>query len=177
MALTKISEQTASGDPTIEFEAGIDSTYKLYIFKYINIHPATDAQNFGFQGNASGQSDYDEYMTTTAWNAYHREDDGSYNVTYQTGEDQAQGTALQPLCNDLSNDADSGACGDLLLFNPSNTTYVKHFIARTQMMNTAPATQDWYIAGYFNVTAAITQIQFKMASGNIDTGTIQMWGL
>lgn len=177
MALTKISEETASGSASIDFTTGIDSTYKLFIFKYINIHPATDAQNFGFQGNASGQSGYNEVMTTTAWNCFHTESDSSTGVQYQNGEDQAQGTALQPLCNDLSNDADSGACGDLLLFNPSNTTYVKQFTARTQMMNTGPATQDWYMAGYFNVTAAITQIQFKMASGNIDAGTIQMWGL
>ena len=35
---------------------------------------------------------------------------------------------------------------------------------------------DIYAAGYFNVTAAIDDIQFKMSSGNFD-GKIKMWGV
>jgi len=53
-----ISSQTASGDGTLDFTSGIDSTYKEYIFKFIHMHPATNDADFSFNGSTDGGSNY-----------------------------------------------------------------------------------------------------------------------
>ena len=171
-----LSTQTASNSATISFTSDITSKYREYIFKFYNINPATNNSEFQFQGNASSQSGYNETITSTVFAAKHRENDSSTSLDYQTGDDLAQGTGYQFLCGNLLSDADSNLAGKLHLFNPSSTTYVTHFIARTAYMATGPDAQDYFVAGYFNVTAAITNIQFKMDSGNFD-GKIKMWGV
>ena len=179
MAMTLItnSADTDSTDlASISFTSGIDSTYKLYIFKYFDVNAATDAAEFSFQANASGQSGYNETMTTTTFRAYHRENDTGAEVTYVADYDQAQGTGFQSLTEDTGNGADECSAGELFLFNPSNTTYVKHFYGRSNSYHSSDISLDFFVAGYFNVTAAITNIQFKMDSGNFD-GTIKMYGV
>ena len=172
-----ILSQTASSSATISFTSGIDSTYKEYVFEFINIHAGTDNVHFGFQANVDGGSGYDEFITSTAFEAYNNESGGSPDVNYQTARDQAQGTAFQDLLPFMGNDNDQAASGELHLFNPSSTTYIKNFYHRGVVYAEANYAQDDFIAGYFNVTAAITQIQFKMSSGNIDAGTIKMYGI
>ena len=174
--LTLISSQTASGDASISFTSGIDSTYREYIFYFINMHPATNNVHFQFQANVSGQSGYNETITSTAFEAYHNEGNTTGEVTYQPARDQAQGTAYQDILPFIGSDNDQAASGELHLYNPSSTTYVKHFIHRGAVYGADDFAQDDFIAGYFNVTGAITQIQFKMSSGNIDAGTIAMYG-
>ena len=177
MAMTLITTNTSSNAATSDFTSSIDSTYKLYIFKFININAATDDANFGFQANASSQSGYNETITSTTFRAYHKEDDsGTPALSYNTGVDQAQGTALQPLSFGQDNGADANMSGELYLFNPSNTTYVTHFYATTNNLQNADFSEQQFTAGYLNVTAAITNIQFKMSSGNFD-GKIKMWGV
>tara|TARA_Y100001937_G_scaffold15726_1_gene21516 strand:- start:1464 stop:2066 length:603 start_codon:yes stop_codon:yes gene_type:complete len=171
-----ISTQTASSSSTISFTSGIDSTYKEYIFKIINCHPATD--NVNFQVNfRDGGSSYDATKTTTFFSAYHNEAGGTSNLGYVGGSDLAQGTGVQRLSTAVGNDSDHCISGTLHLFNPSSTTFIKHFIATTNITEQSDFTENSYIAGYCNVTAAIDSVQFSFSSGNIDSGIIKMYGV
>jgi len=176
-SLTHIATQTASSSASISFTSGIDSTYKEYIFYFVNMHPATDNVYFEFQGNASGESGFNETITSASFYAQHREDGSATALEYRTGEDQAQGTAFQRLCEGLGYDNDQSLSGYLHLFNPSSTTFVKHFITQTNQVRYNDRLYNFYIAGYFNTNAAIGEIQFKMSSGNIDSGQILLFGL
>ena len=174
-AMNLITTNTiSSGVSSSSFTSSIDSTYDTYIFKWINIHPSAGS-NAQFQVNfRDGSSAFDATKTTTKFEAYHAEADGNA-LQYQTGQDLAQSTAYQSL-NEVGNSADDCMVGELYLFEPSSDTFVKHFISRTQSVNSA-VSKDNYIAGYCNVTAAIDGVDFKFSSGNIDSGVIKMYGL
>ena len=177
-----IKKLTASSSSTLSFVDGassvvLDNTYKEYIFTFNNIHPATDNTALSFQANASGGSGYNETITSTFFVASHSEDGGGGDLTYRTSEDQAQGTAFQQLVYGVGNGNDECASGYLHLFNPSSTTFVKHFISRFQVNHKSDISYDMYSAGYFNTTSAIDEIQFKMSSGNIDAGDICLYGI
>ena len=177
MAMDLITTNTSSNAASSDFTTGIDSTYKLYIFKFYDVNPATDDTDFSFQGSIDGGSNYNVTMTTTAFRAYHLEDDSATILNYQqTGDDQAQGTAFQLLTDRTANDSDASVAGELFLFNPSSTTYVKHFYSRSQFYRYDNGSENEFIAGYFNTTDNIDAIQFKMSSGNFD-GTIKMYGV
>ena len=176
-ALKLLSTQTASGDASIEFTSGIDSTYKEYIFKFVNINPATDAVDFLVQFNVSGQSGYNEPITSTAFMAHHYENDSSSGLAYSASYDQAQGTAGQIIAENIGNGSDESASGELHLFNPSSTTYVKNFYGRSVNYAASNYTGDLYTAGYVNVTGAVDEVQFSMESGGNFDGTIKMWGV
>ena len=177
MAMTLITTNTESGAAASAFTSSVDSTYKLYIIKYYGLNPVTDDTDFTFQGSTDGGSSYGVTMTTSFFHAMHTEADDYTNVSYVTAEDIASGTGYQTLGRNLENDADAGGVGALYLFNPSNTTYVKHFYAITNGQNADNTSQsNNYISGYFNTTSAINALNFKMASGNFD-GTIKMYGV
>jgi len=172
---TLLTTATASSSATLSFASNINSTYNSYLFKFINIHPETDTANFTV-GFRDGGTDYDATKTTTYYRAYHSEADTTA-FGYKTDQDLAQSTGFQNLCYSLDGDADGNTAGYLHLFNPSSTTFVKHFIARTSCVHSAPEAHDSYIAGYCNTTTAIDGVQFKMSSGNIDAGIIKMYGV
>jgi len=180
MAMTLITTNTSSDAATSDFTTGIDSTYKLYVFKFYDVNPATDGVTFQFQVNASDDvgGDFDEsYITSTAFAAYHTEDDSSTSLGYRTDVDQAQGTSYQALMGDtLVNDADAGGVGELFLFNPASTTYVKHFYATTSFIFGDDYAWNAYTAGYINQTLALSEVSFKMSSGNMDA-VIKMYGV
>ena len=176
MAMTLITTNTSSGAASSSFTSSIDSTYKLYIFKFYDVNPATNSETLQFQFNADGESGYNETITSTWFRAYHYENDSNAVLTYTTSRDQAQGTAYQSFANDTGSGADESCAGELFLFNPSNTTYVKHFYGRMTNYHSGDLVQDVYVAGYINTTAAITNIDFKFDSGNFD-GTIKMYGV
>ena len=175
-SLVLISEQTASSSSTIQFTSGIDSTYKEYIIKIINLHPQTDNQDFSFNLSADSGSNYNVTKTTTFFNAYHNEGGSDTALSYSTGSDLAQGTGFQRLFG-LGSDNDQNACGTLHLFDPSNTTFVKHFIFRGGDNDPGNYAIDRFVAGYANTTSAVNAIQFKFASGNIDAGTFKLYGV
>jgi hypothetical protein len=176
--LTLLSTQTASSSATISFTTGLDSTYDEYIFKFINCHPATDDVDFTFNGSTDSGSNYNVTKTTTAFDAYHDETGASTLFRYVTAKDLAQSTSFQPLNTvGIGNDADQNISGILTLFNPSSTTYVKHFIATTNLSQKDDATVNTFVAGYFNTTSAINAIRFQMSSGNIDDGVIKLYGV
>ena len=176
-SLTFISKQTASSSATISFTSGIDSTYKEYIFYFNNLHPSADNVLFQFQGNASGGSGYNETITSTSFQAYHNEAGTDSALIYNTNRDQANGTSFQDINDSLGNGNDESLAGYLRLLNPSDTTFVKHFMGLTARYHTVDYTNQMYLAGYFNTTSAIDEIQFKMSSGNIDSGDIILFGL
>ena len=171
-----ISSQTASNSASISFTTGIDSTYKEYQFWFIDIHPRTDNVNFTFNLSTDSGSNYNVTKTTTSFNAYHDEADTATNLGYQTDEDLAQSTGFQMLNRQIGNGADESVSGYLDLFNPSSTTYVKHFISRSNRYDYNNFSVDNYLAGYGNTTSAVNAIQFKMSSGNLD-GTIYLYGI
>ena len=181
-AMTHIKTLTASSSSTLSFVHGssdvvLDSTYPIYMFKFINIHPATDSQYFTFQGSTDGGSNYNTTITSTDFRVYHGETDGNTALEYSTIFDQAQGTAFQPLTQEVGNDNDQTACGTLQIFAPSDTTFVKHFISASQYSWHGDYSMRDFTGGYFNSTSAINAIQFKMTSGNIDSGTIKLYGI
>jgi len=179
MAMTLITTNTSSDAATSDFTTGIDSTYKLYIFKFIDINPATDNVSFQFQVNATDDpgGDYDtSLITSTFFLAEHPEDDSSTSLAYIDSLDLAQSASFQTLTSNMGSDADQSIAGTMHLFNPSSTTYVKHFYARFHNANYNNLAVDSFTAGYINDTTAIDDIQFKMSSGNFD-GIISMYGV
>ena len=178
MAMTLITTNTSSGAASSSFTSSIDSTYKLYIFKFLDINAATDAANFTFQVNATDGADYnDSKLSTTYFMQEHYEDDsGTPAIAYKSDLDLAASTSFQPLAQGLGNGADESCAGTMWLFNPSNTTYVKHFYSTFTNNNYANLMIQSFVGGYINDTTAIDEIQFKMSSGNFD-GVIQLFGI
>jgi len=174
-----ISEQTASASASIEFTTGIDSTYPIYKFEFIDIHAGSEGANFEFQGSTDGGSSYGVTLTSTFFRAVHGEDGSSGTVSYETDKDLAQSTSFQRIGHSMSTNSKACLVGTLFLFNPSSTTFVKHFMARGSVnyAYTPGYEFDANVAGYFNTTSAVNAIQFKMSSGNIDSGTIKLYGI
>ena len=173
---TLIQTQTASASSTISFTSGLDSTYDEYCFKYINIHPQTNDVAFQFNGSIDSGSNYNVTKTTSAFNAYSHESSGAA-LTYRSGEDMAQGTGFHGIQADWSSDNDHAGSGYLYLFAPSDTTFVKHFLIESSNNHEGEYAMRHFIGGYFNTTSAVDAIQFKMSSGNIDAGTISLFGI
>jgi hypothetical protein len=172
-----ISTHTASGSSSIEITSGIDSTYDEYMFVFTDINPATDNVKFQFNGSDDASSHtYDITKTTTYFDAQHTEAGPYGAIYYKTNHDLAQSTGYQSLGYELGSDADQCLAGELHLFNPASTTYVKHFYYVGNYSQNAEYTLNPYVAGYFNTTSAITALNFKMNSGNFD-GVIQMYGI
>ena len=171
-----ISSQTASNSASISFTTGINSTYKEYQFYFINVAPKTDSTNFTFQGSTNGGSSYGVAITSTSFRAHVDVYGETTQLVYLTDNDLAQSTAFQTLNNGASSDADDGTGGTLSLFNPSSTTYVKHWIFNNAYVGAGDACMEGFYAGYFNSTSAINAVQFKFSSGNMD-GTILMYGI
>ena len=179
-AMTFIKKLTASSDSTLSFVNGssdvvLDTTYKEYLFLFHNIHPSNDAALFSV-GFRDGGSDYDAPKTSTYFYASHKEDDSQTVFAYETSYDQAQGTGFHSL-NNVGNANDENISGYIHLFNPGSTTFVKHFISRFINEGATEQMADAFVAGYCNTTSAIDAVQFKMSSGNIDAGTITLYGI
>ena len=181
-ALVPIKTLTASSSATLSFVHGtdgvvLDSTYPIYQFEFINIHPANDTINFTFNLSTDSGSNYNVTKTSTFFETYHNEAGTVTSLNYKTSTDLAQSTAYQPLSAPQGNGADEGLSGYLHLFNPSSTTFVKHFIARISSYNSANYAGEQNIAGYGNTTSSIDAVDFKFSSGNIDSGTIKLYGI
>ena len=169
-------DQDASSDASLEITSGITSAYSSYVISWYNCNPETDGVHWQFQANASGESGYNETITNTYVEAYYGEAGGGANVAYVIGRDQAQGTGYIDLSQIVGSDADQSCAGELQIFNPSSTTYVTNFISRCQMSYKVEMSIDCFVGGYFNTTAALTNLSFKMSSGDFD-GTVKMWGV
>jgi len=177
-AHTLISTSTASNQTTLDITSGIDSTYDVYRFDMLNMHPTTDA-TFSFQVDTGTNTSYNQTVTSTCSYAWHSENDSSAGHGYSGNRDQGNGTSYQQITGEIvdSGDADSGLSGQIFLFNPASTTFVKHFLVDTVYFQQDPASQWWQGAGYFNTTTALTRISFKFTSGNIESGVVKMYGM
>ena len=176
-AMTLLETQTASSSATLSFTSNIDSTYDEYVFKFYDIHPATDDVDLTFQVDTGTNTSYNQTITSTTFQVYHKEDDSSTAFEYKTNRDLAQSTSFQPLCQDIGNGNDESMSGYLHLFSPSSSVFVKHFIGLGTNVYSGDASIQIYSAGYVNTTTALTRVQFKMDSGNIDSGVIKLYGI
>jgi hypothetical protein len=177
-----IKKLTASSSSTLSFVNGssdvvLDSTYKEYVFIFKDIHHSEADRNLGFNLSIDSGSNYNVAKTTTFFYATHSEDDGGGAIEYRTGTDLAQGTGVQAMMQGIKGDNDSSGAGYMYLFNPGSTTFVKHFLCTNTLMQDNTLTQNTYIGGYGNTTSAVDAIQFSVNSGNIDAGTITLYGI
>ena len=180
-ALVHIKTLTASSSGTLSFVDGsdsvvLDSTYPIYKFEFINIHPSAN-QDFQFQVDTGTNTNYNQAITSSFFETYHEEDNSNTGLAYRAAGDLAQGTGFQDLSSAIGTNNDNNLSGTLTLFNPSSTTFVKHFISNTNLVYLDRYTLQSFVAGYVNTTTALTRVQFKMASGNIDAGQIKLYGI
>jgi hypothetical protein len=177
MAMTLITTNTSSGASTSDFTSSIDSTYKLYIFKWISIAPNVE-NVFSVNFSADAFSNF-LTKTTTYFRSYHSEADAA-SLAVDSGRDIVSGTGDQALSVDIgyaSNpDSTRATSGELFLFDPSNTSYVKHFYATNSMADVAPAIKNSFIGGYIDTTSAVTAVRFLVNTGTF-SGTIKLYGV
>lgn len=171
-----ITTNTVTGGAASAFTTGIDSTNKVYIFKFYQINPATDNVHFQFQLSTDGGSSYGMTITSTFFRAYHYEDNSGANVNYQTTYDLAQSTSYQTVMYGMGNATEEAGAGELCIFNPSSTTYVKQFLCTTNSKENSNYSLNTCLGGYINSTDNVDAINFKMSSGNFD-GIIKMYGM
>jgi len=181
-SMTLIKTLTASSSSTLSFVHGssdvvLDSTYPIYRFVFTNMHPSASDGRFLFNLSIDSGSNYNVTKTTTFFRAFHNEGDSGTGLSYETDDDLAQSTSFQRLSDTTGNDNDQSCVGSLNLFNPSSTTFVKHFLSTTNTYQDSDYSINNYVAGYANTTSAVNGIQFKFDSGNIDSGTIKLYGI
>jgi len=177
--LVFISRSTASSSSSVSITSGINSTYKEYIFVFNNIHPSANAGKFRLIGSTDSGSSYGVATTTSMFEALVDESGSNATVRYEDGDDVAQSTSAFPISTGIGSDNDESLSGFLHLFEPSSSTFVKHFLTSTNLVNGSgtPYTVSTRVGGYFNTTSAIDAVQFSMSSGNIDSGTIDLYGV
>ena len=173
---TFLSKVTASSSGDISFTSGIDSTYGTYVFTFNNIHPETDNKSLQFNFSIDSGSNYNVEKNSSFWEASHDESDAGTALQYNAGNDLALATGFQSM-GFVDNDNDSSKSGYLYLFEPSSTTFVKHFINQQSFVGNTSVAYQTFVSGYANTTSAVDAVQFKINSGNIDAGTIKLYGL
>ena len=185
-ALTHIKTLTASSSATLSFVHGtdgvvLDNTYPIYKFEFINIHPSASRPEFSFNLSTNSGSSYGVTKTSTAFYSQHGENDSGGSLAYDPSSDLAQSTSAQHIAWNLSNDNEASISGNMYLFNPSSTTYVKHYLTELQFQYDSsggdPASYIYYISGYANTTSAVNGIKYLYNSGNIDAGKIKLYGI
>ena len=185
-SLVHLKTLTASSSGTLSFVDGssgvvFDNTYPIYKFEFINIHAGTDQANFQFNGSTNSGSAYNTTKTSNFYYSYNRGSDGANNFQYDNNHDLAQSTNFQNLGYNSNIDNYSSLVGSLMIFNPSSTTFVKHFISTTndeaQTSGEQGLSQVSHVTGYMNTTSAVDAIRFQFNSGNMDSGKIKLYGI
>lgn len=175
-----LSTATASSSASIEFNSTyINSDYKIYKLEVINLNQTTGEIVITFNLSSDNGSNYNVVKTSTLFKVYHNEADTITSLSYDTGGDLAQSTGGQRLTvyDHLGNGSDKSLCATIYLFNPSSTTFVKHYLATSQYYTNANASESTYSGGYANTTNAINAIQLICNSGNIASGTFKLYGI
>jgi hypothetical protein len=185
MGLTFISSQTASTSSSIDFTSGIDGTYNEYLFTMVNFKPVTDEKRLCFQVDTGTATTYGQTITSLAFSAAQNLAGSWSLLEYNASDDQAQGTALQHISysGESNSFPDMSVSGQLTLYDPSSSTFVKHFMSRSNVKYTGNGADnqtysiELYTAGYINTTTALTRVRFAAQSGNIYTGTFTLYGV
>jgi hypothetical protein len=176
-----IKTYTASSSSDISFVEGTDgvdfTAYNQFVFKFIDIHPQTDAVHLQINFSTDTGSSYNVAKTTTNFQSFHTESDSESGVGYQGSLDGAQTTGGVAISNSLSNDNDGSTSGCLYLFAPSSTTFVKNYYATFNATQYQDYSTNYFIGGYGNTTSAVDAVKFVMSSGNIDSGQISLYGI
>lgn len=172
-----IQSQTASSSSSISFTSGLDATYDKYMFVFVNVHAASNGERLQFQVSTDGGSSYGVTITSTYFDAYHKEDDSAAALVYQPANDLANSTSYQDLNRGMGTNNDDSHSGILHLFAPSNTTYVKQFYGTCNHVEHGATSMNGFVAGYVNSTSAVNAINFKCSSGNIDAGIFKLYGV
>ena len=184
-AMVLLSTQTASDSASLSFTSGIDSTYGEYIFKFYNVNPATDAVRFQVEFSDDAGTDWateTHKIQSTFFYTYQTENNSGSGLAYHASHDRADSVTYsaeyipQPLAWYVGNGADESLAGEMHLFNPSSTTYVKHFYSTVNEYYATDSSRQINVAGYVNSTNAQNGVRFRCSSGNFD-GTIKMWGV
>ena len=180
--MTLIKTVSASNVSAVEFVHGssdviLDSTYPIYLFKFINIHPATNNVNLQIYFSTNSGSGYSIATQSTFFVAYHDEADSATTLDYFTGSDAANQTGGANFMSNTGNDNDQGGCMEFFLFNPSSTTFIKKFISRNQYAHQADYSQNVYVSGYANSTSAVNAVKWSYSSGNVDSATVKLYGI
>ena len=180
-----IKKITASSSATISFVHGtsdvvLDNTYKEYVFTLNNMHPENGGGSPMMTASTNSGSSYGVTATTTDFRCAHNEGGSSTSFEYRTATDLAQSTDEVNIFGGTGtgNENDECCVGIVHLFNPSSTTFVKHFIARTHGYADDDRAYSNFSAGYFNTTSAIDAIRFINGSSNdMDAGDICLYGI
>ena len=181
-SMTFIKKLTASSSASLQFIHGssgvvFDSTYKEYVFTFKNIHPQTDNSSLTFQVSTNGGTSYGVNTTTTYFRGQHEEDGSSSSLTYVGSDDIADDTGFIPLSEDCGNDNDQNCSGIMSIFNPADTTFMKHWLHNMSGMQRNDYAFNEFMAGYFNTTSAINAVKFEFGAGAIDAGDICLYGI
>ena len=179
-SLVLLSTTTASSSATVDITSDIDSTYKEYQVHFFDVHPESGSR-LAFQVDTGTNTNYNQTITSSAFVTRHTEDDSTADLGYNTGDDLAQSTSFQDIAFNSNVDNYSSLSGSLMIFNPSSTTFVKHFIStindEAQTSGEQGLSQVNHVAGYMNTTSAVDAIRFQFSSGNMDTGKIKLYGI
>ncbi len=176
-----IQEQSGSGSSTIAFTSGIDSTYPIYVFKFMSMHPSSE-QELVMDFSSDGGSTYDKLYSTTFFRSAHNDAGTDGSVVYVTSRDLASSGSRPFLSVPIGTESDNSCSGEMYLFDPSNTTFFKHFLTKTNIYvadgsDAGSYSQNSFVSGYAKTTSAINAVKFEMDGGNIDAGTIKMYGI
>ena len=181
-SMTLIKTTTASNVGNVDLTHGsnnvvLDGTYDTYLFKLINIHVASQCE-FAVNFSTDGQSTASQ-KTTTTFNCYHQENGASTEFEYVAADDRANHVGDQQITAiDIGTQNDSGLCAEVFLFSPASTTFIKHFLVKSQYFShqSTPYSNNVFTAGYVNTTSAVNSVRFLTSTGNFD-GTIKMYGI
>jgi len=181
-AFELIKSITASSDSDITFADGsngvtFDSTFKTYCFKFIDIHGSVNFRHLGFDIQVSGGSGFDEPKISSGYEANHSQTNNGTQFQAATAIDLIDSTNLQAIIYGIGSENDEAGAGELWLFLPSDTAKNMHFISQTVNHTDDDKIRHTFMGGYTNEPGAIDEIRFKMSEGNIDSGTIKMYGI
>ena len=174
----------SSNTATVAFLHGSSSvvfnnTYPIYLVKIINSHNDTDDKTLRYNFTTDG-TNYNVTKTTTSFRAsyYEAGGGGGEAIEYRANADLGQSANPQIFAEPMGNANDESGSGEIYIFNPSSTTFVKHFMARFNHNSYSGKIEDYFTAGYCNTTSAVTGIRFEMeASTNIQSGVFKLYGI
>jgi len=174
--IQKLQEIVASTDTNINFDnTKITSTYSAYEIRYFNVVGSADGAIFQMHFSDDNGANFDSNHTGGFLNVY--TSTSAENVTYDAGN-ASKGADVQKLNTDLSWDAGDSLGGIVTIQNPSSTSFITTYQGSSSAITHHATLYNYtvYIGGIWDSLAAVNYIRFDMSSGNIVTGTFQLWG-
>tara|TARA_B100000408_G_scaffold138198_1_gene131180 strand:+ start:2591 stop:3139 length:549 start_codon:yes stop_codon:yes gene_type:complete len=178
MAITLVKKNEFSDVANVTF-TDLGSDYKLYLFKFWGISPATNNVRFDCQFNATGQTGFNEALTTTYIRCFNNEANSDNEFEFENTLQQP-GASTQNygiLADAVSSESVGSLVGEMYLFDPSESTaFATDYVAEFCYHKNNSYVQRTFVTGFIRTTAGIAAADFKMSSGNMD-GTIALYGI